>query len=691
MQNLVSKVNFLSIFKSNFNGLLIFGIIPLLYSEFLLDYDLLPKTIGILSWSILLFLFHLFSNKKISLNVNTFSATILLFSFLFIIWTFWSTSKSINFQEGAFETTRILLPFFLILPSILFLQIIPLENNVFKLIHLTVGILVSFGIYQLFHLFFDHPDNHHLFYIDFSIRSTLANKNFFSECLLLCLPFTMAGYFHFKDRWKTISLISSMVIVGFIIILQTLSVWLGLIFSISVFILIHSRIYFPKAIPGIKIKKSFLLISFLLLLLLLGFVFKDTWIFEPLRTKAKSIHAFYQTNIQQSISADEAKNTNSLFERLYLWKNTIKLIQENPWTGLGAGNWILYWPKYGIGGATYLSSGAMHFEHPHNEYLLIFAEYGIIGFILFIAILISLVLTAAKTYMATEDICQKKIVLLMLLGILSFCILCFFGYPIHRPFSALLFSLTAATIILKSSVISKPNRIIASYKFLSWPWLICCSGLLFISAQRLHGEKYLRKAFKNQTGLNFPRMLVNVREAQNLYFHLDQTGTPLDWYMGFAHFHSGHSDSAYYYFKKAELQNPYHVQVLSDIGASLENMGRHADAIKYFEKLLLIIPNYKEGRFNLSIAYYNSGKLSAAFEEINTFTWDHGSYTTALTVISREFLNKQLDSLSLPIEKIIQMKACIQDDKKLLKLLEDSKSLSMSLLKTVEDSCITYH
>jgi O-antigen ligase len=46
------------------------------------------------------------------------------------------------------------------------------------------------------------------------------------------------------------------------------------------------------------------------------------------------------------------KNNNSLFERLMLWRNSLLLAKEQPLTGIGTGNWKIFYSKYGIGGPT---------------------------------------------------------------------------------------------------------------------------------------------------------------------------------------------------------------------------------------------------------------------------------------------------------------------------------------------------
>lgn len=72
-------------------------------------------------------------------------------------------------------------------------------------------------------------------------------------------------------------------------------------------------------------------------------------------------------------------NNNSIYERIIVWKNSLKLIEEHPLTGAGLNNWKLLQAKFGVGGTIYLNTGMVHFEHPHNDYLLVWSEQGIPG------------------------------------------------------------------------------------------------------------------------------------------------------------------------------------------------------------------------------------------------------------------------------------------------------------------------
>jgi tetratricopeptide (TPR) repeat protein len=318
---------------------------------------------------------------------------------------------------------------------------------------------------------------------------------------------------------------------------------------------------------------------------------------------------------------------NSIYERLYLWRNSMKLFSESRLTGIGLSDWQIYWPKYGMQGASYLDAAIMRYEHPHNEYVLFLAETGMAGLIAYLGFYLYFFILGIKIILSRADEINRRKTFVILAGISGLAILAFFGYPLHRPYTMALTVLLLLFIGDIATPIKKINSLIPVL-------IIACFSLfsLNVLANRLSGEFYMAKALQMQSNGNFPGMLRMIRKCENEYFTLDNSSTPVNWYKGFAMFYSG-NDSALYYYKKAETDNPYHVQTLSDIGALLENQGKHEEAIQYFKRVVNITPAYYQAHYNLAVAYFNLGKHVEALKEINERTNVGDEYLNTLDVI----------------------------------------------------------
>lgn len=93
--------------------------------------------------------------------------------------------------------------------------------------------------------------------------------------------------------------------------------------------------------------------------------------------------------------------------RLEIYKNTLELIAEKPWTGHGIGKWLpLYQAK-----AKDMMSGTM--STPHNDYLLYCAELGVFGLLALLWIWLKQFIIARKM---RNGLHQKHAMLLAMLG-----------------------------------------------------------------------------------------------------------------------------------------------------------------------------------------------------------------------------------------------------------------------------------
>lgn len=119
---------------------------------------------------------------------------------------------------------------------------------------------------------------------------------------------------------------------------------------------------------------------------------------------------------------------NSATGRLYIWRITCSLIAEHPLFGLGASgfksHYMLtqadYFVHHPDSNYAYLAD---NISHPFNEFLLIFVNYGLVGFIVFAGLLIVIVFSAKQKKQWYTPIVLSVIV--------SFVILCMFSYPLE--------------------------------------------------------------------------------------------------------------------------------------------------------------------------------------------------------------------------------------------------------------------
>ena len=82
----------------------------------------------------------------------------------------------------------------------------------------------------------------------------------------------------------------------------------------------------------------------------------------------------------------------SLGHRLYNYETSLKIIREHMWTGTGTGSF----ETESCARNDRPNGCVLYARHPHNQYLFFFLENGIAGFALYVALLASLLVVAAR-------------------------------------------------------------------------------------------------------------------------------------------------------------------------------------------------------------------------------------------------------------------------------------------------------
>ena len=290
--------------------------------------------------------------------------------------------------------------------------------------------------------------------------------------------------------------------------------------------------------------------------------------------------------------------------RLFIWKNTVELIKQNP-MGVGIGNFS---GSYGHVQAAYFESGkgtetekrvAGNPEYAFNEYLQICAEQGIVVFFLFIAIVgYSLYIGFKRKKIATTS---SLIALLIVAGA-------------SYPFSVLPFLIVFVFLL---ALINDGEKGIAVPKPVSVIFLFCC---LIIVSLCLYNRYPTYDAYKKWNRLSMLYSFGNSNGAANEY----RTIYPLL------------SDQIQFLFEyaqclnKAELYEESNevldkaVKVSCDpmlynvMGKNYHAMKQYDKAEQCFVKSSNIVPSRLYPYYLMALMYVDAGEMEKAKEMAQT-------------------------------------------------------------------------
>ncbi|MCX5797438.1 MAG: tetratricopeptide repeat protein [Elusimicrobia bacterium] len=207
------------------------------------------------------------------------------------------------------------------------------------------------------------------------IFSTYGNPNFFADFLVIVFPILLTQYL--KTRRFSLIPLMAMLVVD-LLMTGTKGAWLG--FALVIFLFgVVAFIYFPAVVAPIR--KAVLSCVVVGILVLFGYVARD------LRARVVSVNF-----------------------RLFTWESTWEMIMTHPWIGTGVGSFPPIYPAF-------RRPAIFHIEGKHNtetdhsedEYLEELFDNGILGFGIFIWLILSTLVVGFRslgqlsTFFSTKD------------------------------------------------------------------------------------------------------------------------------------------------------------------------------------------------------------------------------------------------------------------------------------------------
>ena len=280
------------------------------------------------------------------------------------------------------------------------------------------------------------------------IAGPLADPNFYAQILVVLVP--VAIYRLWDESSSVLKILSAYCLAVIILALvftysRGASLALGLVIFMSI---INKRIK----------------LRYILLLLL---IFLPLIIFVPGQFKGR-----LNTLDELLPGQDESKiHLDSSFQQRILYMKTAwVMFSDNPFLGVGSGNYSEHYDKYSeqVGSivSSYEDFGKPRL--PHSLYLQIASETGIIGFIIFISIIFLTLmnfLSSYKRFKKVGDYDSGSIVISFMFGFIGYLISSFFLHGDYiRYFWLLVAIAVAANHISQNFVESRiPSRSISNY------------------------------------------------------------------------------------------------------------------------------------------------------------------------------------------------------------------------------------
>jgi len=588
---------------------------PVFYLNMVVDVALVPR---FLCLSVVLILGVFLFFREIS---QTTVKTLSWFDACFLVWylvTAVSLLWALNTAEGIFLVQRIFVAFvvYLVLRFLLFeygdkaVRIILICNVVVTL--LVLG-SVCWDISQ-------SPTIFRLAYKEFTaIKGFSAQRNLLCSYLFLTLIFNILFARQLKQQTWRIACFGLIAFQIFILLLfQTRAVYVALAVSGLFFIIGLQRItsfFNTKKIIGFAAATA----------VLIGLVWARFYFYDD--DFSVYLKNFDVREYLGSVSANQ---------RIEIWKQTILLIQEKPFTGTGAGNWEIFFPKNGIA-ELFPADKEIFYQRPHNDFLWVFSETGLLGFLAYTGMFLTAFFVGFKSLKNTDTHTRLNIWIL-LSGLLGYIIIANLSFPLERIEHQIWLMLLFAVLFfygkndIKSQIQPQKNRqknadirhlqnhnpylfklpFKLDVRVLLLLALVGLSLNLVLGYHRYRGEKNMKIVYRdNIPNAEKKRLLA---QAKSPFFNLDHVGFPLSWYAGIVANNEGNYPQALAHFTEAYRLNPYNYKVLADLASISGQLKNYDDTKKYLLEAHNINRNNQVVIFNLAVLYYNLKDRGAAIE-----------------------------------------------------------------------------
>ncbi len=584
---------------------------PNIFDNFL-DINLYPKLFTLNIFLLISSLLSLFILKKNEISiVQIVKSKTIIFYFIYfnfvVISSFFATSVSLSVNEILKVFSFLLL---LIYSATVISNMKTPKVTISKIIVFFGLIAAIIGFIQLV-IILQNPKlnlDHQLTYL---IKATFSHRNIFSQLLLLSLGFSFYVAIKCKKIWRIISVIGIILQLVLISILLVRSVWLALAISGSISLLFF--LFINKKDKSKSINTTSLIIYPLIIIGIIVITLFSVSKFDSENTLKKQISWIKKTPF------------GSVKERLNLWEASIKMIQDKPLVGQGAGNWAIVLPKYFNEEIRENKEENIftNFQRAHNDYLQTAAEIGVFGLIFYLLIFASALYNIFKRVIYDED---KLFLTILLFSIISYLIVSFFSFPKERIESSIIIVIILALSISLNLSTKGINRNFDK-KGLAIIFFSIISSVLaysiYANYKILEGEHHTKEAYLARRNNQNKILIKKIAKAYSPYYKTDLTSTPLMWYSGTASFVLNDVQKALTYFKQAYKDAPYNKHNLNDLATAYEVLGNRKEALKFYRKSISVSPHFTDPLLNISIIMFKSNLLDSSyyyFRDINTET-----------------------------------------------------------------------
>jgi len=402
-----------------------------------------------------------------------------------------------------------------------------------------------------------------------------THKNYAAASLLMLLPFSMMA-----KSDKPLRVWMQRIVIAFgilsILLLRTRGVWFA-----GITMGIVASIYFKLLEQKIASKKSFFAVG----ILLIGVI-----------------------SAVLAGGSEKIFNSSTIQTRMHYWNAASEMYLDNPITGVGAGQWKVFYPGTGLKGTNEsVMNGTTTILRPHNDVLWLLSETGIgVGF--FLVLVVAGFITSIR----------KEGNIFMALTLVAFAVYGFAEFPLERASMLLPLGIALGYAAAKQKPLFRlPKAIVMGLAGFAFLFTIT------VGSARITGEKNAKKALDGYMSRNTRQMQLFSDKAEGAFFEMDIYNNPMGYFQGLALLTSGGPKpskkalvNATKAFESAIDIHPNHMLSLNQLAQIKRMQGDVAGASILYAQVLEMSPRNTSAALRLMEVERTRGKIYAALDAL---------------------------------------------------------------------------
>jgi len=421
--------------------------------------------------------------------------------------------------------------------------------------------------------------------------STFGHKNVAIHYIMLTLPAGISIFLTIQDRFKNniYGLALSFVLL-FIYVTYTRAGWVVLFFmffGLSALLLydykkgIKPLWYSGKSVP--------FLVGIIIGLILLNGSANQKNFSKAVQHVAGATQSIFQHLSQDLTNPRRCVTDNSFTGRLEVWMNSLAMVKDYPITGVGVGNYRIYFQKYQSQAIQCSWVGERYrVFNAHNDHIQFLVEFGLIGLGLWLFILWRFFCMVYVTLSHTTSH-SRYLLFCPLIAVINVLINACFSFPFQMSIPPVLFMAYLGIVCSWYDNHSTDTTIRLSQKigyFVLSLIIILFIGMLYVSYALIQSDKHFMKVIVAENTKQWP---IVISESQKALAY-NPYNKELFSYIGRAELEMNQPEKAIKSFDQVLSTYPYHINCLANKGTALMKMNQPNLAAACFKQVLHYLP-----------------------------------------------------------------------------------------------------